>query len=215
MRNYDQPSTYEKQTDYFDEGYQNNQQTQERYPTRRQQRSTANIESSTKYDLMEETVPYPTRTGNQSSQSEYRRNQLENERNKRGIYNKNDENSRENTAERSYNQRTPLPRVNESSIVFGGSAEISGRSPPSRLKGKSPERDDIPAGRPTKMSSEEKKHGIRSEGFGQKSTSNLLTWDGMNPEETKSRGSSVERKMLTESVNYSRKGDVKGKITYF
>jgi len=205
MRKYDQPTSYGKQSDYYDEGYQNTP-AEDRYPSRRQQqRSNVDTLSSPNYELNEEPVPYSTRSNNQ--QSEYRRNQQE--RNKRN-FGANEE-SRETTAERGYNNQRNQ-RVNESSIVFGATTkENAGRSPPSRIKvrGASPDRDDIAAGRPTKLSTEDKK-GKKSDGHNQKSTSNLLIWEGMNQEETKSRGNSVERRMLNESVNYPRRDEGQG-----
>ena len=106
---------------------------------------------------------------------------------------------------RAYQPRS-TKNVNESYVVFGTNQEI-GKSPASkpREKTRSPEREGIAAGRPTTTGYDDKKLGIKSDGYTQKGTTNLLTWTGQPADESRSRGNSPDKRMFAQTMNYSKK----------
>lgn len=157
---------------------------------------------------IEDYAPYPARrdrTATIGNDYELRRNKQEPEKQIRRPTGDNYYQDQSRSSQQTYQPRN-TKNVNESHIVFGMNQDI-GQSPPSkqREKTRSPEREGIAAGRPTNTGYEEKKIGIKSDGYTQKGTTNLLAWTGQDDDNTRSRPNSPDKRMFSQSISYPKK----------
>jgi len=220
--------TYSNNNNYQNDYLNQSISTYNPPPRRDHQRSATNIQPYPAQNLNIEdySAPYSNkreRLATTGNDYEVRRSTQETEKQSRGGYSRNDNRSgredyqqpeprndnrgaREDYQQQSRYEPRSTKHVNESHIVFGTNQEI-GKSPASkpRERTRSPEREGQAAGRPTNTGYEEHKHGIKSDGYTQKGTTNLLAWVQPPADESRSRGNSPDKRMYSQTMSYQKK----------